>query len=128
MTILWFHSTTLGQGQTTIGTISSVPQVTTISGQQNQVCIQGQPQLVSSSSTGTFRQVIVTDASGNKVHSISGTAQSSGLTLPQKPTPPGITLVKPIVTPASIVGRSQDGPNAFADKKIIVATVRIYVI
>lgn len=104
-----------------------MPQITTISGTQNQLPVQGQQQLVANSSAGSFRQVIVTDASGSKIHSISATNQTSGLTLPQKPTPPGITLVKPVVTPASIAPKAQDGSSTYVDKKITVSTVILHI-
>ena len=71
------------------------------------------PQLVPSSNAGVFRQVIVTDSSGNKVHGIAGPNQSPGLTLPQKPTPPVITLAKPAATVISEA----------SDKKHLGATV-----
>ena len=46
--------------------------------------------------TGHYRQLIVTD---NKSHvGIAGGQPTSGLTLPQKPTPPVITLAKPAAT------------------------------
>ena len=105
-----------------------MPQITTISGSNPQLTVQGHQQLVPSSSVGPFRQVIVTDSSGSKVHSISGTNQTAGLTLPQKPTPPGITLVKPVITTASIAARSQDGSNSYVDKKITISTVMLHVI
>ena len=122
----FFSSTSLGQVPTTVGTINSMPQITTISGTQNQLPVHGQQQLIPSSSAGPFRQVIVTDASGSKIHSISATNQTSGLTLPQKPTPPGITLVKPVVTPASIAARAQDCSNTYVDKKITISTVMLH--
>ena len=81
------------------------------------------PQLVSSSNSGVFRQVIVTDSSGNKVHGIAGTNQSLGLTLPQKPTPPGITLVKPGFNPPSAAGKTSSGANTVLDKKTSIPTV-----
>ena len=81
--------------------------------------IHGQPQLVSSSNAGVFRQVIVTDSSGNKAHGLTGINQTPGLTLPQKPTPPGITLVKPAFTSASIPGKVSDAANTLVDKKTI---------
>ena len=81
------------------------------------------PQLVSSSNAGVFRQVIVTDSSGNKVHGIAGTNQSLGLTLPQKPTPPGITLVKPGFNPPSAAGKTSSGANTVLDKKTSISTV-----
>ena len=81
------------------------------------------PQLVSSSNAGVFRQVIVTDSSGNKVHGIAGTNQSLGLTLPQKPTPPGITLVKPGFNPPSAAGKTSSGANTVLDKKTSIPTV-----
>ena len=81
------------------------------------------PQLVSSSNAGVFRQVIVTDSSGNKVHGIAGTNQSLGLTLPQKPTPPGITLVKPGFNSPSAAGKTSSGANTVLDKKTSLPTV-----
>ena len=106
-----------------MGTPGNGPQIATVSVQQIQSPIQGQPQVVSSSCAGSYRQVIVTDASGNKIHEISGTNQTSGLTLPQKPAPPGITLLKPAVTSASIAASTQGGTHTPVDKKPILSTV-----
>ena len=92
-----------------------------ISGLQTKmITVQGQPQIVGNTHGSTFRQVLVTDASGNKVPGNSGSTHTSGLTLPQKPTPPGITLVKPAVTVASIVGTTSpavEGTSTVIDKQ-----------
>lgn len=119
---IYFSNSTTVQCSTTLGPTNHVTQTPAVSGHQNQMSIHG-PQLVSSSNTGVFRQVIVTDSSGNKVHGIAGTNQSLGLTLPQKPTPPGITLVKPGFNSPSAAGKTSSGANAVLDKKSSLPTV-----
>ena len=81
------------------------------------------PQLVSSSNAGVFRQVIVTDSSGNKVHGLTGSNHSLGLTLPQKPTPPGITLVKPAFSSPSIAEKIPSSNSTVLNKKASLAMV-----
>ena len=90
------------------------------------ISVQGQPHIVTSS-PGTFRQVIVTDPTGNKLQGVAGANQTSGLTLPQKPTPPGITIGKSAATAACIVrttGIAVEGTISITDKKLpVVSTV-----
>ena len=119
-----FFSTTSVQCPTTLGTINHITQVPAVSGNSNPMSMH-RPQLVSSSNAGVFRQVIVTDSSGNKVHGIAGPNQSPGLTLPQKPTPPGITLVKPVLSSSSIAGKGP-GANPAIDNKLSSSSVIIY--
>ena len=116
-------STTLGHAASSIATTSSMSSRSINCVTHNQITMQGTPRIVPSTGVGTFRQVIVTDTSGNKIHSIPGSNQTSALTLPQKPTPPGLTIIKPAVIPVSIATTPQDGKITQVEKLTVASAV-----